>query len=389
MSQSKRTKMSDERRALLDKDLSGMKIGNFSVIEPVKPYTLKPLRYHVECVCGARSTKPKGELLCPKNGMGQCCIDINAAKNRVEAVGKQYGEFTLLSMDDKNNCELGCSCGAKYLRKLKLGALRTLTRCSACSEQGVKLEGLRFGKLVVISEGGRDLRNGQKEWNTLCDCGKIRVVKGQDLTGNYRAIRSCGECSQKEGKNLAGKVFGRLKITGLDKQTKSGCYWNVVCHCGLKKSARVMHIKKGAFSSCLCPDNSKRKSLRITNEYRAEYPHLADPGFCHVLSNYTRGSRIREIEMGLSAQEIFNLSQGHCFYCGEAPVEGAIASKLGNKFNGIDRKESSKGYTLENCVSCCSPCNRMKGKWNVTEFVLRLKSILAHVADPDAESADT
>jgi hypothetical protein len=37
-------------------------------------------------------------------------------------------------------------------------------------------------------------------------------------------------------------------------------------------------------------------------------------------------------------------------------------------FSGIDRVDSSIGYTEENTVPCCSPCNTLKGSGTRAEF---------------------
>lgn len=51
------------------------------------------------------------------------------------------------------------------------------------------------------------------------------------------------------------------------------------------------------------------------------------------------------------------------FYCGE---ENA---------NGIDRVDSTKHYTKENCVPCCFICNRMKNKYSINVFLEKIKQI--------------
>ncbi len=38
-------------------------------------------------------------------------------------------------------------------------------------------------------------------------------------------------------------------------------------------------------------------------------------------------------------------------------------------YNGIDRLDSSKGYTLENCVPCCEEINVMKMALTKDRFV--------------------
>jgi hypothetical protein len=44
---------------------------------------------------------------------------------------------------------------------------------------------------------------------------------------------------------------------------------------------------------------------------------------------------------------------GACHYCG-----GVLPPTGG----GLDRKDSSQGYTYDNCVPCCSACNGIRGK---------------------------
>lgn len=46
--------------------------------------------------------------------------------------------------------------------------------------------------------------------------------------------------------------------------------------------------------------------------------------------------------------------------------------------NGIDRKDSNVGYIFENCVTCCSTCNRAKGKLTEEEFVSMCQKVVLH-----------
>ena len=52
-----------------------------------------------------------------------------------------------------------------------------------------------------------------------------------------------------------------------------------------------------------------------------------------------------------------------CFYCNGVEEH--------TKFNGIDRVDSSLGYTKENTVSCCYVCNKMKNDSTLDLFVER------------------
>lgn len=43
--------------------------------------------------------------------------------------------------------------------------------------------------------------------------------------------------------------------------------------------------------------------------------------------------------------------------------------------NGIDRIDSSKGYTIDNCVSCCPLCNQMKSNIDQNMFLTQIEKI--------------
>jgi hypothetical protein len=51
-----------------------------------------------------------------------------------------------------------------------------------------------------------------------------------------------------------------------------------------------------------------------------------------------------------------------CYYCHEMNEKG---------FNGLDRINQSLGYTIDNCVSCCSQCNYMKGSMSKLAYIQR------------------
>lgn len=50
--------------------------------------------------------------------------------------------------------------------------------------------------------------------------------------------------------------------------------------------------------------------------------------------------------------------------------EGRELSKY--VYGGIDRVDSSKGYTVDNCVSCCRECNVSKGTMSLEAFLRKL-----------------
>jgi len=66
----------------------------------------------------------------------------------------------------------------------------------------------------------------------------------------------------------------------------------------------------------------------------------------------TKSAIARQMEMVITETEYLAMASYPCYYCaGSLPIKGY----------GLDRKESNKGYTTQNCVPCCSFCNDLKG----------------------------
>lgn len=74
-----------------------------------------------------------------------------------------------------------------------------------------------------------------------------------------------------------------------------------------------------------------------------------------------------ELEFELTQDEFNNIITNNCHYCG-------ISNNDNNK-NGIDRKDSTKGYTMDNSISSCSSCNYMKKNYDYNKFVEKMKKI--------------
>jgi hypothetical protein len=84
----------------------------------------------------------------------------------------------------------------------------------------------------------------------------------------------------------------------------------------------------------------------------------------------------RRIPFKLTLEGFSDLVKDPCRYC------GAALSATGS---GLDRKDSYLGYTLDNCVPCCTVCNRIRGKdsisysemFEVIKLLRQLRSVTA------------
>jgi hypothetical protein len=85
--------------------------------------------------------------------------------------------------------------------------------------------------------------------------------------------------------------------------------------------------------------------------------------------NYTHKCEMNNINFELTKEQFDEIVIKPCYYCEIIQDKG---------FNGIDRMDSSKGYELDNCVSCCDECNTMKGALDNSTFIKRTEHILTY-----------
>ena len=71
----------------------------------------------------------------------------------------------------------------------------------------INLLGQRFGRLVVIKDGGTNKKTGRVQWLCLCDCGNTVLVNAKQLRNGD--TQSCG-CLHKDVCTIHGDSYSRL-----------------------------------------------------------------------------------------------------------------------------------------------------------------------------------
>lgn len=144
-------------------------------------------------------------------------------------------------------------------------------------------------------------------------------------------------------------------------------YVLVKCTCGIQKIVRLNNIRSGGSTCCnQCSHRTRKKKKK-------------DPevGFRAIQYVYMKHAKERNLSYELSYENFKILVQSNCNYCGVEPQQlyqlrnsttQKIRSGVPILYNGIDRIDSTKGYSLENVVSCCKICNRAKGNLTVEDF---------------------
>lgn len=89
--------------------------------------------------------------------------------------------------------------------------------------------------------------------------------------------------------------------------------------------------------------------------------------------NYQRNAKSKNRNFDLSEEDFIEITQLPCIYCGD------YSDIYENEpFNGVDRIDSNLGYSIDNCVPCCTTCNRMKLDLDVNGWIGKMKQIINH-----------
>lgn len=104
---------------------------------------------------------------------------------------------------------------------------------------------------------------------------------------------------------------------------------------------------------------------------------FGEGAFRRLLDAYRRNAERAGRVFTLTEEQFRELTKSDCFYCGDAPNRPwPSRSGTGNYiYNGVDRYDNEHGYTIENCVSCCYRCNKMKSDLDVSEFMEHIKKV--------------
>ena len=184
-------------------------------------------------------------------------------------------------------------------------------------------------------------------------------------------------------RELEGKQFGRLKVTQFAFTTKNGKpTFECLCACGKIVYVDQYNLLSGIAQSCGCLRTEKIILSKI----------VPDAGFRGLFQSYKLGAKRRGIPWELTEEQFRKLTSSPCYYTGREPASVFISSNAhtrrrkhglppnsGNTYcyNGIDRIDSSKGYTLDNCVPACKAANLAKQSLSHDEFIALCKEIAA------------
>lgn len=148
--------------------------------------------------------------------------------------------------------------------------------------------------------------------------------------------------------------------------------WLFECACGKQKVCDAYSVVSGKSKRCQgCGNRAKAEKRKISGDHVAARQSYA---------KYRSTAKNRGIYFDLTFDEYYEMAKKDCEYCG-SPPEGGYWEKSSYRqewqdpfiSNGIDRFDNSKGYSYNNCVSCCIDCNRAKNAMSVDKWKDKIK----------------
>lgn len=169
----------------------------------------------------------------------------------------------------------------------------------------------------------------------------------------------------KTAQNLMHRQFGRLKVIGKSINKHNRIVWDCLCKCGNQKriiTGSLLREDGKGTRSCGC--------LQRERVIKANTKGYGEASLHGIYCVYKNNAKRRNQEFKLSKDEFKKLTKQNCNYCGTIPKQVITRgnSSTPYTYNGIDRVNNKKGYTIENSVSCCMICNMAKGALTHTEF---------------------
>lgn len=138
----------------------------------------------------------------------------------------------------------------------------------------------------------------------------------------------------------------------------TGVYYLCQCDCGNKSIVMGSKLHTNKTKSCGCIKEVVKKDSNLITLYK----------------HYQKSAQYRSLEFSLNLESFKEITSSNCSYCGKIPSSISV-QKLQKSlaipyiYNGIDRIDSNLGYTIDNSVSCCAMCNKMKLDYTKEEFI--------------------
>ena len=239
--------------------------------------------------------------------------------------------------------------------------------CHNCLQKEREKDHKRRGSIATI-----EVKN-KKACSVCC-----KVFSMESFQGLHGETKTCSECraankrvdekrDAEHVKELARKNAEKTERKAVKRAWKEANYEKVAKYWMDARSKLIEnnlegYLKKNAENAKNWRDTNPEKCQKINKEKNNNINY-------HFVT-YKNSAENKRLNFELTKGDFMEMVESECYYCGIIQDKG---------FNGIDRLDSSEGYIISNCVSCCEMCNYMKGSLGSTIFMNRVEHITTNL----------
>ena len=198
-------------------------------------------------------------------------------------------------------------------------------------------------------------------------CGNEKELLRSHLNSVGCKAKRCGT-NRRSAINV-GDIIGKLEVISLEYDDRYSKYdYRCRCACGdLSLYRKLTRRRSMECNKCLVATIAQKNTL----------PDMA-ASLNRLIGKYKKRAKTKGYAYHLTNVVFIELVKQDCYYCGSPPRE----DHEGYVRNGIDRIESTLGYTVDNCRPCCVICNRAKSDLPYAEFIDWVRRLKLQMSEP-------
>ena len=168
---------------------------------------------------------------------------------------------------------------------------------------------------------------------------------------------------------MNGKKFGRLTVLRKDLGCCKYPRWFCRCDCGKEIVVRGYSLSSGNTKSCGCYQKEQTSKATSKKPYWWVYT---------LVKSKSKNRSIKNLLTYLDILEFVKIDK--CHYCQDKIVWPTRGSSK-TKGHHLDRMDNLKGYSKENCVVCCTICNKIKNNYFTHDEMLELGVVVKKIRE--------
>ena len=323
-------------------------------------------------ICDKCSDRSKANRLVTKENVELCAKDSCNYKRSSENKYCKLHQLQLFVDETVSENKKVCN---GYIRgcRVKLEHTYRFSKCTDCLEGDREKENNRRNRVAEIEINA----SLEKVCPTCC-----KILPLERFVGLRSATTvTCDSCREsnkiqdaKRDKNHRNEIArvndAKPERIIVKQQWKDNNYEKVAEYC---MNTRQHQIERVGIDEYMKNNATNAKNWRDNNPDKVQKNNENKINNYDLQYNvYKRSAELKQLEYGISLDEFKEIVNKPCKYCGILRDRGTA------QFNGIDRNDSSIGYLIDNCVSCCTMCNYIKKTLTGDLFIRRVEHILTY-----------